>query len=168
MNLNKSKYHKMNLFYISMIIISFLSCNAKIVEYKISDSYVGPCVVFVYSKDKILGNSDVVTINEGLGRIYESKMKQKFLFRSIEKGIEISIIPIGEESQTSDTSRCIFMLTKGSSDSNCLKEPLNIVTFFIGKKQEFINWGNKYNDELDYFESIGVNWCEYYKKNLQK
>jgi hypothetical protein len=139
-------------------------CKSIPVEYKISDSYVGPSVVFIYPNSANFINEDDIVVKDGLGVIKESEVKRKFIFKSIEKGAELQIIAIGDENQTTDNERHIFQLTKGSSSSNCSSKDLNLITFFVGNKADFTKWTEQGKDELSFFDSIGVKWCDYYKQ----
>jgi hypothetical protein len=151
-----------------LIALMFLGCNENLVTYKIKDRYVGPCVVFIYENDSKVVLSDNVQINEnGLGRITEQISKNKFIFSSLEGGNELKIIEIGKESNVSDSSRYIFRLVKGSSSSNCTKKDLNIITFYVGKKSDFLNWVKQNGDELEYLKLMGLDWCDYYKNGIR-
>jgi len=67
------------------------------------------------------------------------------------------------EENIKDSSRYIFRLTKGTTTSSCIKGELGIVSFFVGKKSDYIKWSDKFHSELVFFDSIGIDWCKYYK-----
>ena len=143
--------------------IMFLSCNTDLVLYEISDDYIGPCVVFISFNNKTEIDSNRVVVKDGLGMINNINMKKKFIFKSIEKQNEIKIVQVGKEGNIVDTNRYIFRLTKGNTTSSCVKGELGTVSFFVGKKSDFAKWSDKYYSELVFFDSIGVDWCRYYK-----
>jgi hypothetical protein len=154
-----------NLFML-VVILKLCACKPTNLEYRIGDSYIGPCVVFIYPNWDVAKEGEVY-INNGLGRISQKNIKSKFVFKSTEKGTELAIIPIGKEHQVSDTGRYIFRLLKGVSETNCVKGEIHMIRFFVGNKHDFSNWVSIYHDELDYFDSTGVNWCNYYKELIK-
>jgi len=147
-----------------IVILMVLSSCKNTIEYKISDNYVGPCVVFIYQNNSIKNDSNNIVINEGLGRINSNKMSQKFIFKSIENNHEIPPVEIGHEETVVDNQRYIFGISKNTLDSKCDNKDLNTVTFFVGGKTDYLKWSDKYhNNELNYFDSKGIEWCNFYK-----
>jgi len=143
--------------------IFFWGCNIDVIEYEVKDDYVGPCVVFISFKDKVGIKNNKVIVNDGLGMINNTDMKKKFIFKSLESKAELEIIQIGKEENITDSIKYIFRLAKGNTTSSCIKGELGIVSFFVGKKSDYIKWSNKYYSELVFFDSIGIDWCKYYK-----
>jgi hypothetical protein len=141
----------------------FFGCNTDVIEYEVRDDYVGPCVVFVSLNNKVEIKSNTVILNDGLGMINHSDMKKKFIFKSRQSRVELEVIQIGMEKNITDSIRYIFRLTKGATTSSCIKDELRIVSFFVGKKSDYIKWSDKYYSELVFFDSIGIDWCKYYK-----
>lgn len=61
--------------------------------------------------------------------------------------------------------RHIFQLTNNRI-SKCTTTDIEVITFFVGTQKEFEHWENKRIDELTTFETLGVDWCSFYKKHL--
>lgn len=152
-----------NIFIISLVVFLF-GCENNTVEYCINDNYTGPCVIFIYNS-KYNTKSNKILIDKGLARINKNVMKKKFIFKSVEQNKELEIIPIGKTDIAKDKLRYIFQLTEGSRSSKCTTEDLQMISFFIGLKSDYINWSSTYHDELEHFESIGFDWCKYYGEN---
>jgi hypothetical protein len=104
-------------------------------------------------------------IKDGLGCIEKEKEKLKFIFQSLETKKEIEIVPIGSEDKIVGGQRGIFQLLKGSSSSNCVSGDINMITLFVGNSNEFKKWSSNYVDFFEHFDSLHVNWCQYYKDN---
>lgn len=149
--------------YLLLSLAFFASCKARIIQYKISDRYSGPCTVFVVPSSKNKVKSEVILVDKGLGSIAEDKMKQKFSFNSMESGKELEIIPIGKDNEAKDSTRYIFRLTNDITSSNCIPGDIHKLSFFVGSKSELKQWSANYDDELEYFQSVGIDWCRYYK-----
>jgi hypothetical protein len=162
MTIKKSK----SFFLLLITYLLFYSCKPSFMEYKISDKYSGPCVVFVYSKNKNDDNDNTL-ISNGLGKINKIELKKKFIFKSIENGNELEIVPIGKSESTNYDKRYIYQLVKGTRSSRCSINDLQIITFFVGTKIEYMKWAETYKDELDYFDSKKVDWCTYYLNQAQ-
>jgi hypothetical protein len=60
--------------------------------------------------------------------------------------------------------RYIFRLTNGSSSPGCDSSEIDLISFYVGIKEEYLQWSDKYHDDFEYFDSIGVNWCSFYKQ----
>lgn len=152
---------------ILITMICFNSCKTQNIEYQISDSYIGPALVFIYPDNTYLMKGFDVIIKDGLGAIDDNKMKRKFIFKSIESKTEIKIINIGSEEKISDNSRYIFQLTKDTHYDICNEKILNVATFFVGRKLDYAKWSDKHINEFSFFDSTGVDLCKYYKSNLK-
>ena len=157
----------MHKWYLVINSLFFFGCNSEKIVYNISDKYTGPCVVFLDIQNKIQDEGNRITVRNGLGAMNNNKMKKKFTFRSIETQSQFEIVELGKESSVGDSARYIFRLTQGNTTSKCVTGELYLVSFFVGKKSEYLNWSNNFYSELLYFESIGVDWCAYYKSRLE-
>lgn len=150
----------------ALIIVIFLllhlKCKTKEIEYFVSDSYSGPVVIFIHSSKISLNESDSIIINRGLGKIREKQMKNRSLIKSLETGLKLDIVPIGDEKNSSDSIRCVYRLVNSISGSGCSNEDLYTLRFFVGYKSDYERWSERYTNELDYFDSRGINWCNYY------
>lgn len=151
--------------FVVAITLFFLSCQVRPFEYQISDSYTGPCVVFVMEKEKFKTISDSVILENGLGVIGRNVLGKNYLFRSIETGNVFEIVKIGSEINVPDSGRYVFQLALGTENNQCATN-IRAVTFFIGSKTAFLAWSDKPRDEFAYFDSIGINLCNYYKSRL--
>jgi len=145
-------------------ILLFWSCEDMIVEYKISDKYSGPCIVFIYPDSKFIDNK--IVIKDGFSKVSGGIMKKKFIFKSVENEDELIIIPIGKIEDVSNDKRYIFRLTQGQKHSHKCPNTIYSITFFVGFKNEYVKWAKTCDDEHEYFESIGVDWCKYYSVPL--
>jgi hypothetical protein len=151
---------------IYLLVTLLLNCNIKPVnfEYKIPDSYNGLCVIFIYKEAKDIDSNNILINKHGLSRISESNVNKKFALTSAETKNEIPIIQIGDEKNAVDGKRNIFRLAKGFSSSNCDNNDINLISFYVGFKEDYLQWSNKYHDDFEYLDSIGVNWCSFYKQ----
>jgi hypothetical protein len=152
--------------YSYLILLFSWGCKSSIVQYKISDKYVGPCVVFVVPEHKLNKDGKIVIVKNGLGVISNVEVRNEFIFKSVETDAEMKIIGIGKEKDANNFDRYIYGLGKETKSSNCTYSEINFVSFFIGRKTEFETWNQKYRDELDYLDSTGRDWCDYYKSYL--
>ncbi len=137
-------------------------CNNKPVEYKISDKYTGPCIVFIYSSNEYINPNSSVIITNGFSKVNNNKMKEKFMFKSIENDIELEIIPIGKITSASNNRRYVFGLTQENQTVLKCQGNIHSLTFFVGHKDDYIKWVKNYDNEFKYFDSLGVDWCKYY------
>lgn len=137
--------------------------KGNLLVYNLSDAYSGPCIVFVY--DTIIPNSqNNIEFENGFSRITKKLLKRKFIFKSVESKNEIEIIPIGKIEYARPNVRYIFGLVNGyKTSSRCEVGDIYNIIFFVGTKEEYNKWTNEFNDEFTYFESIGIDWCKYYK-----
>lgn len=150
---------KIKNFLISILIL-FYGCKGPNIEYLVSDCYSGPCVVFVYPNK--IGIDNKINIDNGLGAIDNYHFNSPFVIRSLESRTPLEEVPIGEENKINDDYRYVFRLVSGSSDNSCVSYDVKSLSFFVGKKTDFLWWIKEYREELSYFESIGIDWCKYY------
>lgn len=165
---NKSGFSN-NWLFVFFFSFLFYACNSKQVVYRISNKYVGPCVVFIYESENVrLNSTDTIDLVNGLGRISSDKMKNKFIFQSNESSKELEVVPIGKEAETTDKERYIYRLGKSSSSSSCITNDLEKISFFVGTKLDLKEWSSHgHYDGLNYFDSIGIDWCKYYRSVLK-
>ncbi|WP_315814165.1 hypothetical protein [Paraflavitalea speifideaquila] len=111
-------------------------CQVSPFEYQISDSYAGPCIVFVMENEKYNSINDSVILENGLGVIGGNVLGRNFLFKSLEKGNLFEIVEIGAENKVTDSGRYVFQLAKGSENNNCSSN-IRTVTFLSEVKRHF-------------------------------
>ncbi len=148
-----------------LVCCTVLACNVTGVTYEVKNTYTGPCIVFIYNKIGKNSVGNVVKLENGLARVSGTTIASRFTFVD-DASNEIIIIPIGKQDTVRSNIRYIFELSKGVSSSRCSKTDLNIITFFVGTKKDYIDWGNKFQDNFVYFDAVGIKWCEYYKAGL--
>lgn len=148
------------------ILLGVILCSwgCKSLEYKITDQYSGPVIFFIYTDDI---ENPKLSIDNGLGRISEDMMSREIYFTSTERKTKIHLVPDGQQDSVSDQERYIFQLGVGKSSNSCIDKHLALLTFYIGTKSEYNSWYNLYQDEFEYFDSKGVDWCKYYKEGLK-
>ena len=156
-----------NSWLIFLSIIAVFGCKKERLTYEVSDKYSGPCVVFIYKNEQYENKSNAVFIENGLGRVSENIVKQEFNFFSKEKHIPLDIVNIGKLEEANKNKKYVFELVNGYSSSKCTKEDLHLVFFFYGYKSEYLNWSKVYHDEFGYFDSMGIDWCKYYKSGIK-
>jgi hypothetical protein len=161
MNINKIKC------FILLSVFALTSCEKKRINYEISDTYSGPCIVFIYKNGQLENKSNKVFIENGLGRISEKKISQPFYFFSKGMRTPIEIIDIGKLQEANKNKKYIFELVYGYSSSICVKGDLHLMLFFYGYKSEYIKWSKIYHDDFWYFDSIGLDWCKYYRSGIK-
>ena len=151
-----------------LLILTFLvvltGCEDESIDYIVSDEYNGPGIIFIIPDTLSPIQKENIILQNGLGKISESNLKRRFVFKSKETHQELEIVPIGGEIKTLDNKRCIYELVSGMSNFNARKLEIKNVEFYVGTKQEFINWKKCRYNALDYFDSIGVDWFRYYKE----
>jgi hypothetical protein len=129
----------------------------------VPDSYSGPGIIFI-KKDL---NKDVASLRinliDGLAAISKDKMRRKFVFISANSKKEIEVIPIGKEDIAGEDQRYIFRLFHETFDSYCDKAEINVVTFFVGTKADFLQLNGANQNPLDLYNSKGNDWCDFYK-----
>jgi hypothetical protein len=78
-----------------LILLTIVTGCQRTLQYMISGKYFGHCVVFVYDslKNKL---NNVIGVEDGLARISELQLNQKFVFKFLESLNDIQIIPIGD------------------------------------------------------------------------
>ena len=144
---------------ISILIIT--SCKNETLIYSIQKEYRGVCAVFVIQNE----NKNIMRIEfqKGLSIMSKADLSKNFIFEDNDKKNQISIIEIGKKAI--DMDRHIFQLTNNRI-SKCTTTDIEVITFFVGTQKEFEHWENKRIDELTTFETLGVDWCSFYKKHL--
>lgn len=143
-------------------IIAIFGFSKQTFEYRISNNYSGPCIVFIDSTIGKKKQQNFVVIKNGLGRISKDLMSRSFEFVTLETNSKMEIIEAGLESKVDTNSRFIFQLGNGVVTLPTCKGDIKNVSFFVGKKKEFMDWSLKFTSEFEYFDSIGVDWCKYY------
>ena len=125
--------------FILLLATLLLNCSQSVnLEYKIPDSYNGLCMVFIYKDAKDLDSNYILINKQGLSRISNSVVNKKFTLISAETKREIPIIQIGDEKNAEDNKRYIFRLMKGTSSSNCDNNDINLTSFYIGFKGDYL------------------------------
>jgi hypothetical protein len=152
-----------NIYYLILLSQLLFSCKTEPIKYKISKYYIGPCVIFIY--DQASSDKDV-ELKDGLGKITKDQLNRLFTINNLEDNIELEGISIGKEGTAKDSSRYVFGLGEGSQSSDCSSKDIRHITFYIGHKKDYLDWSTKYhNDYLAYFDSVGIDWCDFYNKN---
>lgn len=154
----------MKIFILICLAFFILGCKEKKISYLISDTYTGPCIVFVYPSLNSQVKYDI-SINHGLGRVDSRYLASEFHFVSLESNRDINVIPIGGDKNVQDSSRCIFELFNNTTSSSCIEGEHDIrnITFYIGRKTDYTQWSNRHLGYFNYFEIAGVDWCAFYK-----
>jgi len=132
--MKKNKIFKLGFIFL----IGISSCKNVFNEYQISDSYSGACVIFIKSNINDSMDDHKIKIKDGLAKISKKNSLNKFIFRSIENNDEIEIIQIGQSNYTKDEIRYIFDLTKGNFSSEYSGLDIEIISFFVGTKNEYL------------------------------
>jgi len=145
-----------------IVFMSLAMYSCKKVDYIVGSTYTGPCVIFVCGSSKVVSDSGIVLKN-GLGYIDKADLRKRFVIRPSKEQQELSIVEIGQEELVKDSGRHVFQLGMQTTYANCSFEGVNAITFFIGNKYEYNSWSNRQQDVFDYFTSIGIDWCGYYK-----
>jgi hypothetical protein len=145
------------------ILMFFLltSCQSAPFKIYVNNNYNGPCIVFTHSRKAPHESIKKIKINDGLGITFRNSLEGEIRFYS-DDGKELKIIQIGQEEYCKESSRYIFQLVRGTTDTRCTNKSLEILQFFVGKKSDFLKWTARYNDIFEFFDSAGIKWCEYY------
>ena len=112
--------------------------------------------------NKINKSSSNIEFENGLSIISNKDLSKTFIFQEKEKKAEITIIEIGKKA--TNIERHIFQLTNNTISGKCINEDIKVITFFIGTQKEFENWESIHLDELATFEQLGIDWCNFYKR----
>lgn len=138
--------------------------NENTVTYLVTPNYEGFCVIFIKENIK-MDDTSKVNIKKGFGKMSNQSLKNPFVIKYLYSDTTIHIVEIGEEDSITDNKTHVFGLLKGSMGSPCQKEQIKLVSFFIGKKSEYLKWIGKYKSSLDHLDALDPDWCNYYKAN---
>jgi hypothetical protein len=128
----------------------------------VSDHYTGPCVVFMIP-DSAQQTGNRLVVKNGLNVLSKGQERGYYTFTSIEKGSTIKIINSFREKEANDTDRYIFQPGSNTKTGNCDYRQLHFISFYVGRKADYLKWNKQYTEELVYFDSTGIDWCGYYK-----
>lgn len=152
-----------------LIIFIFIQCSCtkrdKIYEYRIDNSFSGACALFITDSKKQKDTSNSLLIKESISNINKEKSNLDNIFISANDNNILRVVPIGKHNEVLDSVRYIFGLVKGFSKSSCNNHKnIEMLTFYVGYKNEYMTWKQHYVSTLDYFNSINIDWCSYYDK----
>lgn len=149
---------------IDVLIISlclcFTGCYFHKVTYIIDDKYVGPCLILFVKNSPDRRFSYTAYTDNGIVKVPKEVANNPFVLRYSASDANIEIIPIGRTQSANDSSRYVFQLTNGYFERPECPGSIANISFFVGRKRDYIKWCTPYHDEFEYFKSKGIKWCD--------